>query len=152
MTTLIDNVYACKNLYNQLLSPVCKEYDVNVTSIMILLYLADNPGKVTASTIVESQHLTKSLVSMSLKDLIEKGYITCFQAEDDHRQQHLLLNSSANELVEKGKIAQMRFMEILTNGFSKSERENVSKYFQKIEQNISQYAGKDVKENEQPCL
>lgn len=66
---LWDGLSLFKKIYDQSLEPVCKKYQLTRMELDILLFLANNPGYDTAKDIIERRRLTKSHVSMSLKDL-----------------------------------------------------------------------------------
>ena len=70
---LWDGLSLFKKIYDQSLEPVCKKYQLTRMELDILLFLANNPGYDTAKDIIERRRLTKSHVSMSLKDFREAG-------------------------------------------------------------------------------
>ena len=74
MYNFVENIFLGKELYQTILAPVCDKYDMTHTEMVILLFLASNPHLNTATDIVKGRRMTKSLVSMSLRSLQERGY------------------------------------------------------------------------------
>ena len=89
MLTIIEELIASKGLYLDLLNPVCRKYDLTESEILVLLYLANNPKKDTATDIVEVLGLKKAVVSVSIKDLYNRGFINDTYHEGNRRSIHL---------------------------------------------------------------
>ena len=138
LVSIIDNIYASKGLYQQLLAPVCKKYNLTDSELVILLYLASDDGD-TATDIVLNRRLKKSVVSGSLKDLQDRGYISCEYLDGNRRSVHLKLKDEAIDVVEDARKIQKQCYEILTDGLSKKEKENLKSYLEKVNDNIRKY-------------
>ena len=139
LVSIIDNIYASKGLYQQLLAPVCKKYNLTDSELVILLFLASDEGGDTATDIVLNQRLKKSVVSGSLKDLQDRGFISCEYLDGNRRSVHLKLKDDANEVIEQAMQIQKQCYEILTDGLSKKEKENLKSYLEKVNDNIRKY-------------
>ena len=75
MEGIIDNLFVNRELYASLFGPLCEKYHLTMTEMIVLMFLAKNRGYDTASDIVENLKITKSHVSISLRDLEERGYV-----------------------------------------------------------------------------
>lgn len=139
MLTIVDNIYASKGLFQELLSPVCKKYDLTDSEIIILLFLADKSNGDTATDIVLKQHFKKSVVSVSLKDLIDKKLISSEYLNGNRRSQHLKLEKKAETIVKEAKLIKQEYYRILTNGLSKEEISNLNTYLKTVSKNIKGY-------------
>lgn len=139
MVSVIDNIYASKGLYQQLLSPVCKKYNLTDSEIVILLFLSRKQDGDTATDIVSNQRLKKSVVSESLKDLQDRGYIEGEYLEGNRRSLHLKLKKEAWTIVDEAKKIQKNYYNILTDGLNDEEKNNLKSYLKIVNKNIKKY-------------
>ena len=105
MFSIIDNIYASKGLYQELLGPVCKKYNLTDSEVVILLFLKGNDGD-TATDIVLRQRLKKSVVSVSLKDLLDRGLISSTYLDGNRKSAHLKVTEKAEEIILEAKKVQ----------------------------------------------
>lgn len=139
MYNFIENIFLGKELYQTMLSPVCNKYDMTHSEMVVLLFLANNPQFNTATDIVKNRRLTKSLVSMSVRSLEEKGLIAGEFEGGNHRSIHLNICGIAEEIIKEADEVQNNYFEILSNGFNEDELENFKRYFERISENIKSY-------------
>ena len=139
MYKYLENVFVGKELYQTILAPVCEKYGLTQTEMVVLLFLANNPQDDTATDIVAKRRLTKSSISTAARVLQERGLITGEHLDGNHRSIHLRICNSASEIVEEGKAAQKKFLEILTRGFSESERDSLESYITRMIRNMKSY-------------
>ena len=59
--------------YNAVCKPLCQELKLPQTAFDILMFLANNPDRRTASDIVEFRHIKANLVSMNVDRLVKEG-------------------------------------------------------------------------------
>lgn len=140
---MVENIFLTKELYQSLLTPVCIRHKLTHTEMLVLLFLANNPDYDTASDIVARRRLTKSAVSMAVKNLYARGFITGEYADDDHRLVHLKVCGTAEKIVEDGRVAQGVFYSILMKDFSEEELETLGGYFSRVAENITEYHKKE---------
>lgn len=138
MFSIIDNIYASKGLYQELLGPVCKKYNLTDSEVVILLFLAGNDGD-TATDIVLRQRLKKSVVSVSLKDLLDRGLISSTYLDGNRKSAHLKVTQKAEEIILEAKKVQDDYYKLLTDGLSKDEKNNLSSYLKIVNNNIKSY-------------
>ena len=139
MFSLIDNIYASKGLYQEILAPVCKKYDLTDSALTILLYLAEDNNKDTASDIVKDQRLKKSLVSVSIKELLARGLVSNIPTDGNRRKKHLVVNESAKEIVKEAKKQRDSYYAILLEGFDPQEKRDIRSYLMRINENINRH-------------
>lgn len=141
MNNLLENVFISREFYHFMLNPICEKFKLTHTEVMILLFLANYPTNDTASDIVNKRHLTKSNVSMALRDLTEKKLVSGEYIDGNHRSVHLKLLDKANSIIEEGNRLQSEFLEVLVRDFSDSDKELLRKYMDKMCNNIRSYYG-----------
>ncbi|MBR4422528.1 MAG: winged helix DNA-binding protein [Erysipelotrichaceae bacterium] len=139
MFSLIDNIYASKGLYQEILAPVCKKHDLTESALTILLYLAEDNDKDTASDIIKDQRLKKSLVSVSIKELLSRGLISKVASDSNRRMKHLVVNDSAREIVKEAQKQRDSYYAILMQGFDKQEKQDLRSYLMRINENINRH-------------
>ena len=139
MYKLLENVFISKELYQTMISPLCDKYDMTQAEMTVLLFLANNPQKDTATDIVEKRRMTKSSVSMAARALQEKGLIFGEYVDGNHRSIHLKVCDNALNIIEDGRKAQNKFFEVLTKDFTEAERTAFKEYIMRVTDNIRNY-------------
>ena len=61
--------------YSAVCKPLCRQLELPQTAFDILMFLANNPDRRTASDIVEFRHIKANLVSMNVDRLVKEGYL-----------------------------------------------------------------------------
>lgn len=144
MLHIWENYAIGKSLYSKLIEPVCKKYQLTQMEFNILMFLANNPQFNTATDIVETRHLSKSHVSISLRTLQERGYINGEYLGRNRRTVYLKLCDSAQEIIGEGREAQQKFTSVLTADFAPEELDTLKDYLNRITNNISAYSSPDL--------
>ena len=94
--------------YNAVCKPLCQELKLPQTAFDILMFLANNPDRRTASDIVEFRHIKANLVSMNVDRLVKVA--------GDRRKTELLCTEKARPVIERGRAVQNAFFaRLLTN-------------------------------------
>jgi len=102
--------------YNAVCKPLCQELKLPQTAFDILMFLANNPDRRTASDIVEFRHIKANLVSMNVDRLVKEGYLERRAVAGDRRKTELLCTEKARPVIERGRAVQNTFFaRLLTN-------------------------------------
>ncbi len=133
---ILDFIASFSELYEKRMAPVSTSFDLTAMELSILLFLANNPDYDTARDIVKKRHLTKSHVSVSLRDLEERGYIRKDHRNGDNRTAHLVLLSASDDIVRKGQKAQSKFLSDVTSGFSAAEKKHFQSFIDRMNENV----------------
>lgn len=144
MYNFVENIFLGNELYQTIMSPVCCKYNMTHSEMVILLFLANNPQLNTATDIVKNRRLTKSLVSISVRDMEERGLIYGEFEGGNHRTIHLNVCDIAKNIVKEAEDAQNTYFQILSKGFSEEELINFRSYFERTLENIKSYYYKNV--------
>ena len=123
------------NLYDKVSLPVREKYDLAFMEFIVIMFLATNREYKQASDIVEVLGIAKSHVSMTILSLEERGLLERTMDPCDKRSSILELKNT-EAIVEEGRKAQNRFMDILLDGLDEKELMDTKKSFEKIEENI----------------
>ena len=123
-------------LYNGLFGPLLEKYQLTQLEVDILLFLANNPPFDTARDIVEKRHLAKSHVSAGIESLAGRGLLARVRQEGNRKTIHLKLTGRAAPIVEEGRSVQMRYGQILLDGFSAQERDQLCSFLERVGENI----------------
>lgn len=129
----------CKSLYSSLIATIYRKYSLIRTEFDVLMFLANNPQFDTASDIVETRHISKSHVSISVRRLAEQGYLKAEYHDGDRRTIHLSVTDKAHDIIAAGRKAQEEFISILGANFSKEEKEQISTIISRITENVKSY-------------
>lgn len=130
---------AVKTLYAKCIGPVCVKHNLTRMELDILLFLANNPCFDTATDIIEVRYLSKSQVSASIKSLEKAGYIRKSYTEENHKTAHLLICEGTSLIIQDGRDAQERFLEIMLQGFTQEQIDAMRQYNAHILENIDTY-------------
>ena len=123
------------NLYDKVSLPVRDKFGLTFMEFTVIMFLANNREYKKASDIVEVLGIAKSHVSMTILSLEERGLLERTVDPCDKRSSILELKNT-EAIVEEGRKAQNRFMEILLDGLDEKEVMDTKKSFEKIEENI----------------
>ena len=123
------------NLYDKVSLPVRDKFGLTFMEFIVIMFLANNREYKKASDIVEVLGIAKSHVSMTILSLEKRGLLERTMDPCDKRSSILELKNT-EAIVEEGRKAQNRFMEILLDGLDEKELMDTKKSFEKIEENI----------------
>ena len=123
------------NLYDKVSLPVRDKFVLTFMEFIVIMFLANNKEYKKASDIVEVLGIAKSHVSMTILSLEERGLLERTMDPCDKRSSILELKNT-EAIVEEGRKAQNRFMDILLDGLDEKEVMDTKKSFEKIEENI----------------
>lgn len=123
-------------LYNGLFVPVLEQYGLTQLEMDILLFLANHPPFDTARDIVEKRHLAKSHVSAGVESLVRRGLLERSRTEDNRKTIHLRLTEKAAPVIADGRSVQARYGQLLLDGFSSQEREQLFRFLARVGENV----------------
>lgn len=141
----IDFFSAVQELYQRMLSPICDEFALSSIELTILMFLSNNPEYDTAAEIVRKRHLAKSHVSTSVRSLEEKGLLLKEHRNGNHRSDHLVLCEKSKVIIQKGRAAQNRFFELLSDRISDKQKEEMISGLKTMNENIQRALREDIK-------
>ena len=127
-----------KDLYEKMVAPVYRAFDLTYTEFTVLLFLANNPQYDTAAQVAKVRRLAKSHVSVSLRTLTERGLITGEYFPGNQKTLHLRLTPEAEPVVTAGQAAQKAFGAKLLKDFTPEEVETLRKLAEKLHRNMKQ--------------
>ena len=93
---------------------------------------------------VEIRYLSKSQVSVSVKELEGHGYIRKEYENRNRKTAHLKVCKKAEEIIRDGQGAQEKFLQIMLKGFSREEIGIMRKYNERILENLNTYLKEDM--------
>ena len=126
--------------YYELLSGrVCDRYGLKQMEFDILMFLHNNPQHNTAAEIVKVRKSTKSHVSISLKNLENKGLVERIQSETNKKHIEIVLLDKAELIVEAGINAQKEFAQDVLSGLTEEEKRMCINVFNKICNNAEEH-------------
>ncbi len=126
--------------YYELLSGrVCDRYGLTQMEYDILMFLHNNPQHNTAAEIVKIRKSTKSHVSISLKNLENKGLVERIQSETNKKHIEIVLLDKAELIVEAGINAQKEFAQDVLSGLTEEEKRMCINVFNKICNNAEEH-------------
>lgn len=141
----LEHLNAIKALYAKCIGPVCTRHDLTRMELDILLFLANNPRFDTATDIIEIRYLSKSQVSASVKSLEKSGYLRKSYMDDNRKTAHLAICEAAFSIIEDGRRAQERFLDIMLQGFTQEQLDNIREYNARMLENINTYLKEEIK-------
>lgn len=116
---------------------VTEQYSLSVLDVRILLFLDAHKCLDTARDIVKVHHWTKSHVSKAIEELIERGYLQRQIDAKDRRKVHLIVQPTADPVLEQIRAEYQKMNQILLTGISEEELNVVAQVARKISDNIA---------------
>ncbi len=139
MDVILENLLVGRDLYTKMFGSLCGKYELNLSEILTLLFLANNPEYDTAKEIANKLKLAKSHVSVTVRNLEEREYITGSFSGSNHRTIHLSLCAKALPVVEEARARLDEFRTVVMSGFESEERSQFSDYLKRVTNNINIY-------------
>lgn len=122
--------------YSVICKPLCQEMKLPQTAFDILMFLSNNPQYKTARDIVEVRKIKANLVSINVDKLVKEGYLERREVAGDRRKTELVCTSQADSIIEKGRLVQKDFKDILFNNMEDSMKEILFKGIEIMEDNL----------------
>lgn len=122
--------------YSVICKPLCQEMKLPQTAFDILMFLSNNPQYKTARDIVEVRKIKANLVSINVDKLVKEGYLERREVAGDRRKTELVCTSQADSIIEKGRLVQKNFKDILFNNMEDSMKEILFKGMEIMEDNL----------------
>ena len=123
-------------LYNSLFDGLLEKYRLTQLEVDILLFLANNPTYDTARDIVEKRHLAKSHVSGGVESLAKRGLLERTRQGGNRKTIHLRLTAAAAPIVEDGRAIQAKYGNLLLEGFTSQEKEQLFSLLDRVGENV----------------
>ena len=122
--------------YSVICKPLCQEMKLPQTAFDILMFLSNNPQYKTARDIVEVRKIKANLVSINVDKLVKEGYLERREVAGDRRKTELVCTSQADSIIEKGRLVQKDFKDILFYNMEDSMKEILFKGMEIMEDNL----------------
>lgn len=127
-----------KNAYEKSFEDIRSKYNLTMNEIMLLHYLYKHQDKDTSKDFGEFCFATKSHVSKSVDNMVERGYISKILDNQDKKSFHLTLKNDAISIVEKINSRNEEITNRVTKGVSKEELDEINRIFNLILKNIEE--------------
>lgn len=114
---------------------IMEEYELSAMEVDVLLFLANNAECDTATDIVRIQRRSKSHVSLAVRGLMQKGYLSGITDTSDRKKIRLKIMSEAEKIVHFGREQQKKFVDSIFNGFTEQEKEAYFSFCRRIQEN-----------------
>lgn len=125
-----------KIVFENAFSDIKKKYNLTITEIRILLFLAMNENKNTARDMTEDIMIAKSHISLSVESLINKEIVIKIPDEKDKKKMHLIICSNKKYIIEELLERQKELNNSITRGLTTEEVEELGRLLDKVRINI----------------
>ncbi|MCE5197062.1 MAG: MarR family transcriptional regulator [Negativicutes bacterium] len=132
---ILQRFQAVMRLFELSGKDVCEKYGLTQIESNILMFLNNNPGKDTASDIVDLRRLPKANVSKAVESLIQKELLLRRQDTGDRRRIHLMLTDDAQKMIPDISAVLDAFSAQLFSGFTLVEQKQYADMNVRIWQN-----------------
>ncbi len=136
-TDILQKIRRITRLFERCARSAGEKYGLTATEMDVLAFLANNPGRDTASDIVELRMLPKANVSQAVESLIEKGMLSREQDSGDRRKIHLTPTESAQEPTAALGASRESLFVLLFDGFTAQDRAAYAAMNERIAQNAA---------------
>lgn len=136
---LIDIVKLSKLVgcsYNDTIKVVADRNKLNWFEADMLLILSNNKDIINAKDVVNFSKVSKAYVSKSINSLLEKKLISIEVDDSDKRKQKIIINKSANKVIDDLKKSEKKYLENLVNNIDVKEIDKFIKLYKLLGNNI----------------
>ncbi len=102
----------------------------------ILLFVANNPDRNTASDICQCRGLKPGIVSVHVDRLVNEGLLVRTEAANDRRKTRLTCTEKAQSVVAEGRKLQKAFANKLSDGINESDMESFRRTLTRFGENL----------------
>lgn len=137
-----ENLLVLQNRMTKFFDQYCieavKEYGFTPNEVIVLMFLANNAPLDSACDLIKYRKMSKSLVAKSVSSLIQRGLISSYVDETDHRLIHLRLNPESSEIIDRLQNARQKFLKLMYQGISEEELNIYASIVERIIQNLKE--------------
>ena len=122
--------------YHAVLQSLCREAELPVMALDILLFIANNPDKSTARDVCQFRGMKPGIVSFHVDRLAAAGLLERRPVPGDRRKTQLVCTEAAADTIRRGRELQKRFAEALLSGLDRESLETLHRCLAAIDGNI----------------
>ena len=122
--------------YNDTIKIVEDRNKLNWFEADMLLILSNNKDIINAKDVVNFSKVSKAYVSKSINSLLEKKIISIEVDDSDKRKQKIIINKSANKVIDDLKKSEKKYLENLVNNIDVKEIDKFIKLYKLLGNNI----------------
>ena len=122
--------------YNDTIKVVADRNKLNWFEADMLLILSNNKDIINAKDVVNFSKVSKAYVSKSINSLLEKKLISIEVDDSDKRKQKIIINKSANKVIDDLKKSEKKYLENLVNNIDVKEIDKFIKLYRLLGNNI----------------
>ena len=122
--------------YNDTIKVVADRNKLNWFEADMLLILSNNKNIINAKDVVNFSKVSKAYVSKSINSLLEKKLISIEVDDSDKRKQKIIINKSANKVIDDLKKSEKKYLENLVNNIDVKEIDKFIKLYKLLGNNI----------------
>lgn len=130
-------------LHEHMLKKICETYHLSLLEGTVLCFLHNNPGKDTATDIVELRMLSKGNVSQAVDSLCSRGFLQRTPDTANRRKLHLSLLPAAQPVITELDQMLVHFRDVLFLDFTPEELVQYSAFCQRIVDNTKKAMEED---------
>lgn len=125
-----------KIVFENAFDNIKKKYNLTITEIRILLFLAMNENKNTARDMAEDIMIAKSHISISVESLVNKAIIIKIPDKKDKKKMHLVICDNKKYIIEEILERQENLTNSITQGLTTEEVKELRRLLEKVRINI----------------
>lgn len=145
MNPFVEKISYITHAYELCSGLPCRTYKLTQTELDVVAFLANNPGKDTASDVSTYRYISKAAVSIAVDSLITRGFLRRSTDHDDRRRIHLVLTQKGRALVPGIQLSREELCRILFKDFTKKETDEFAALFEHMAENAHSFISTDIK-------
>ncbi len=107
--------------YNERISIIARKHNISFQEADMLLIFSNNPNIINAKDVVNISKVSKAYVSKSLNLLVNKNLISIIPDKIDKRKQKIIINNSANKIIEELKEEEKKYINLITKNIKSND-------------------------------
>lgn len=135
-TEVLMAIQAVSKQFRRRIRQIGDRYGLTQIEANILSFLTNNPGRDTASDIIELRGFSKAIVSQGIESLVRKELVTRREDPSDRRITHLSLTGKSAPITAALQKERQLFQEQCFCGFSNQEKQSYLELTDRIVSNL----------------
>lgn len=135
-TMFLVFAWKLKKVYEDSFIELGQAFDLTKNEMEVLLFLKNNHPLNSAGDIAKYKSMSKSMISKSVDNLYQRGYLSYEVDENDKRRIQLKITLKAEQMVAKLVSVQKRFFDYLTKDISDKDKDVMASVLKQMYENI----------------
>ena len=124
-------------LHDKIFAPLAKKYEINQSTMGVIIFIADHPSMNTARDICREHMLKSAIASVAIENAIQSGYLRREPDKNDRRIQRLYITEKALPLIDESRRRHEEFEAMILSDMTDDESKTYIELSEKLLKRIN---------------